>query len=62
MNTEDYTGSGMTREQAVEFILKMIAQPLASRLMYDKAMQQASEHEITAIELLRAAKEKAQST
>lgn len=55
---DDYTGSGMTREDAIRYVLRVLQHPIyvLTIPMREKAIQQASEHEITAIDLLNAAR------
>jgi hypothetical protein len=55
--SEPYTGSGMSRQEAIRFILRMLKEaPDTAPVLHDKAEQQAMEHEITAFELLKASR------
>lgn len=55
--SELYTGGGMTHDEAVRFILNVLrAGDDASAALRQKAEQQAMEHEITALALLKASR------
>jgi hypothetical protein len=55
--SEPYTGSGMPRQEAIRFILRVLMDgDDAPPVLRDKAEQQAMEHEITALELLKASR------